>query len=257
MRSATRAPAVSAPPFTPEYTKLPQRIRLLGLPGGVIVGLLASKAAGRAWRRRRREALADEPGAARRLSAADACVLLALAAAAAGRALNVRALVAPAWVDSVHHTVITQLIADAGAIPTSYEPFMPVQDFHYHLGFHALAAVLMRLSGLPAHRAVLLLGQALNGAGVLAAYLLDGQPLPPRPVMISVDDGNRSFYENGWPIMQETSLRPVMFLVPCFAEYSGYVNWDEMRALVAGGAWIGSPGYSHRHLREVPKSEHG
>jgi len=89
----------------------------------------------------------------------------------------------------------------------------------------------------------------------LAAYLLDGQPLPVRPVMISVDDGNRSFYQNGWPIIQETSLRPVMFLVPQFAEYSGYVNWDEMRALVAGGAWIGSHGYSHRNLREVPDSD--
>lgn len=90
---------------------------------------------------------------------------------------------------------------------------------------------------------------------MLAAYLLDGQPLPPRPVMISVDDGNRSFYENGWPIMQETSLRPVMFLVPSFAEYSGYVNWDEMRSMVAGGAWVGSHSYSHRNLREVPESE--
>lgn len=89
----------------------------------------------------------------------------------------------------------------------------------------------------------------------LAAYLLDGQPLPVRPVMISVDDGNRSFYQNGWPIMQETRLRPVMFLVPQFAEYSGYVNWDEMRALVAGGAWIGSHGYSHRNLREVPEAD--
>ncbi len=89
----------------------------------------------------------------------------------------------------------------------------------------------------------------------LADYLLDGEPLPPRAVVISVDDGYRSFYQNGWPIMQETSLRPQMFLVTQFADYSGYVNWDEARALVAGGAWIGSHGYSHRALGEVPASE--
>jgi hypothetical protein len=99
-------------------------------------------------------------------------LLAILCVTLATRLLQVRELVVPAWVDSMHHTVITQLIADAGGIPASYEPYMPVQDFHYHFGFHALAAMLMRLSGLPAHRAVLLLGQVLNAAGVLAAYLL-------------------------------------------------------------------------------------
>jgi len=89
----------------------------------------------------------------------------------------------------------------------------------------------------------------------LAAYLLDGEPLPPKAVVISVDDGNRSFYEHGWPIMQQTHLRPVMFLVAQFADYSGYVNWDQARSLVAGGAWIGSHGYSHRSLHDVPDAE--
>ncbi|NLT73539.1 MAG: polysaccharide deacetylase family protein [Chloroflexi bacterium] len=92
-------------------------------------------------------------------------------------------------------------------------------------------------------------------SAALAGYLLDGEPLSPRPVMISVDDGNRSFYENGWPIIQATGLRPVMFLVAQFADYSGYVSWDEARALVAGGAWIGSHGYSHRSMHEVPLEE--
>jgi peptidoglycan/xylan/chitin deacetylase (PgdA/CDA1 family) len=89
----------------------------------------------------------------------------------------------------------------------------------------------------------------------LADYLLNGEPLPAKPVVISVDDGNRSFFENGWPIMQETSLRPLMFIVPQFTDYSGYVNWDDLRGLVAGGAWIGSHGYSHRGMGEVPASE--
>ena len=101
-----------------------------------------------------------------------AALLAILFVTLATRLLQVRELVVPAWVDSMHHTVITQLVADAGAVPTSYEPHMPVQDFHYHFGFHALAAMLMRLSGLPAYRAVLLLGQVLNALAVLAAYLL-------------------------------------------------------------------------------------
>ncbi len=101
-----------------------------------------------------------------------AALLAILFVSLSTRLLQARELFVPAWVDSMHHTVITQLVADAGAVPTSYEPHMPVQDFHYHFGFHALAAMLMRLGGLSADRAVLLLGQVLNALAVLAAYLL-------------------------------------------------------------------------------------
>jgi len=88
----------------------------------------------------------------------------------ATRLLHVRELVVPAWVDSLHHTLITQLISAQGVVPSSYQPYLPTQDFHYHFGFHANAAVLIWLTGLPAYQAVLILGQALNTAAALAAY---------------------------------------------------------------------------------------
>jgi hypothetical protein len=90
----------------------------------------------------------------------------------ATRVLQVRDLVLPAWVDSVHHTMITRLIVDGGRVPASYRPYMPADGFHYHFGFHAGAAALAWLSGLPAERAVLLFGQALNVLAPLAAYTL-------------------------------------------------------------------------------------
>ncbi len=90
----------------------------------------------------------------------------------ATRALQVRDLALPAWVDSVHHTMIVRLIADGGRVPASYHPYMPVDAFHYHFGFHAGAAALAWLSGLSADRAVLLFGQALNVLAPLAAYTM-------------------------------------------------------------------------------------
>jgi len=90
----------------------------------------------------------------------------------ATRALQVRDLVLPAWVDSVHHTMIARLIADAGRVPVSYRPYMPIDGFHYHFGFHAGAAALSWLSGLVITEAVLLYGQALNVLAPLAAYTL-------------------------------------------------------------------------------------
>ncbi len=88
------------------------------------------------------------------------------------RLVQIRGLVLPVWVDSVHQTLIARLIAEQGLIPSSYEPLLPVSDFYRHFGFHALAAWYHWLSGLPVPQAVLALGQILNAAAILPAYLL-------------------------------------------------------------------------------------
>jgi len=88
------------------------------------------------------------------------------------RFLHIRNLVVPSWIDSVHHTLITQLIVAKGGVPQSYEPLLPVGEFIYHFGFHALVAAFHWLTGLEIPRAMLVVGQVINGLVVLAAYLL-------------------------------------------------------------------------------------
>lgn len=88
------------------------------------------------------------------------------------RLVQIRDLVLPAWVDSLQHVLVTQLVTLQGQVPRSYDPLLPVTVFTYHFGFHADTAVFAWLSGLPIPQAMLLLGQALNGASALAAYLL-------------------------------------------------------------------------------------
>ncbi|OGO05724.1 MAG: hypothetical protein A2Y73_07220, partial [Chloroflexi bacterium RBG_13_56_8] len=80
------------------------------------------------------------------------------------RLIQVRELVVPAWVDSLHHTTFTSWIAESGVLPEG--------EFHYHFGFHANAAVFTWLAGFTAPQAVLLLGQILNFAAPLSAYAL-------------------------------------------------------------------------------------
>jgi hypothetical protein len=63
-------------------------------------------------------------------------------------------------------------VALSGQVPRSYEPLLPVTTFAYHFGFHADTAVFAWLSGLAVPEAMLILGQVLNGACALAAYLL-------------------------------------------------------------------------------------
>jgi hypothetical protein len=88
------------------------------------------------------------------------------------RLAMVRDLAAPAWVDSIHHATITRLIMEQGAIPSTYDPYIPIDATKYHAGFHAAAAVFQWLSGLELAEGLLLYGQALNALAVLAVYLL-------------------------------------------------------------------------------------
>jgi len=88
------------------------------------------------------------------------------------RFLQIRDVSVPLWVDSLHHTMITQLIRDAGMVPQTYRPFMPVDNFIYHFGFHSVAAMIGRLTGAGSQEVVLVLGQVLNVLCATSAYLL-------------------------------------------------------------------------------------
>jgi len=88
------------------------------------------------------------------------------------RYLQIRDLVVPPWVDSVHHAFIVKLMTEQGVVPTSYEPYLPVRPFFYHFGFHAMTTAFLWLTGLSVERSVLLVGQVMNTLTVPATYLL-------------------------------------------------------------------------------------
>jgi hypothetical protein len=77
----------------------------------------------------------------------------------------------PAWTDSLHHVLLTDLTANAGRLPTTLEPFFPVALGQYHLGLYALSGSVQMLTGLPAHTALLATAQTLNGLCGLGVYL--------------------------------------------------------------------------------------
>ncbi len=88
------------------------------------------------------------------------------------RFIMVRDLATPAWVDSVHHALITRLIMTNGGFPSTYLPYLDISPTAYHPGFHSLAAAFTWLSGLQLDRSLLILGQFLNALCIFAVYLL-------------------------------------------------------------------------------------
>jgi len=93
-------------------------------------------------------------------------------AALAVRLIMVRDLAAPAWVDSVHHSLITRLIMENGGFPDNYLPYLDIASTRYHPGFHSLLASFQWLSGIDSLQAMLLFGQVLNALSVFAVYLI-------------------------------------------------------------------------------------
>ncbi|MFN8424089.1 MAG: DUF6541 family protein [Anaerolineae bacterium] len=138
----------------------------LGLVGSLAAcGLVTLVWGARLWQRRRTD------GGGERIAAGIALVVV-LAMALALRASQAMELVAAPWVDGYHHTLMTQLFIDRSGVPDSYRPYLAVDGYYYHFGFHALAAVTAVLAAAPARLAVLWLGQALNAGASLSTWFL-------------------------------------------------------------------------------------
>jgi hypothetical protein len=87
------------------------------------------------------------------------------------RFVQTKDLALPAWVDSLHHTQIVDILRTQGRIPDVLMSYTPI-PFYYHFGFHTLAAAIGELADVPTPSAILVLGQVLNAVVVLAIYRL-------------------------------------------------------------------------------------
>ncbi len=99
-------------------------------------------------------------------------LLFAGALTLALRLYEIRSVVLPLWVDSVHHALLIRVIGETGQYPQSLLPYVEIKHLAYHWGYHAVAATWMGISGLPLGTLMLLSGQVLNALHVLTVYAL-------------------------------------------------------------------------------------
>ena len=135
----------------------PERAKPYGLkpsPAGVVLSLS-------------KEALSSQHG-----GLAPCLLAFIFALSLAVRLLMIRGMPYPAWSDSYHHTIISQMIAEGGIVPESYRPYIAVDTFAYHFGFHSVVAFFHWITGMDVPQAVLVVGQILNALSVLSIYLL-------------------------------------------------------------------------------------
>jgi peptidoglycan/xylan/chitin deacetylase (PgdA/CDA1 family) len=85
----------------------------------------------------------------------------------------------------------------------------------------------------------------------LQAHLMQGAPLPDKPVVITFDDGYRDNYDNAFPLLRARGMTATFFVVTDFIdeERPAYLTWDMAREMHAGGMSIESHGRNHASLQ--------
>lgn len=80
--------------------------------------------------------------------------------------------------------------------------------------------------------------------------------LPPKPVLITFDDGYTDNYTNAFPILKRYNLRATIFVIPAFTSvYPNYMTWEQLKEMEANGITIESHTLTHPKLEELPDDE--
>ena len=70
-----------------------------------------------------------------------------------------------------------------------------------------------------------------------------------RKLMLTIDDGYRSFYDNAWPILKDSKIPFILFISTREVGKNGYMNWEEIREIEKYDfVEIGNHSHTHEYL---------
>jgi len=83
----------------------------------------------------------------------------------------------------------------------------------------------------------------------LYAFMTYQRAIPLRSVVITIDDGYRSIYDNAYPLLKEYGFTATLFVYTDFVGATSMsVTWDQLREMKAAGFEIESHSVSHSDL---------
>jgi peptidoglycan/xylan/chitin deacetylase (PgdA/CDA1 family) len=89
----------------------------------------------------------------------------------------------------------------------------------------------------------------------LMAYFKQREPLPPRPLIISLDDGYVSAFDVAAPLLKAYGMIANIFALPGNVGYPAYLTWEQMIQLRQEGHHFGSHTLNHANLLKVGRVE--
>ena len=73
-----------------------------------------------------------------------------------------------------------------------------------------------------------------------------------KKVLITIDDGFKSFYEHAWPYLKENKIPFILFISTEAVGKNGYMNWSQIKEIESESfAFIGNHSHSHEYLLDI------
>ncbi len=92
------------------------------------------------------------------------------------------------------------------------------------------------------------------GLDDLYEALTSGKALPENPIVLTFDDGYRSFYENAFPLLKKHNMKAIDFVITQGVGASAYLTWDEIAEMDRSG--LIQFGAHTRHHANLPDLSH-
>jgi peptidoglycan/xylan/chitin deacetylase (PgdA/CDA1 family) len=98
-------------------------------------------------------------------------------------------------------------------------------------------------------------GYATITLEMLVKAIHEGADLPPRPMIISFDDGNINNYTTAFPIMRKYGYTGVLYIVGTYLGAELFMDADQVREMIDAGWEVGSHSMHHSDLTAINSSE--
>jgi peptidoglycan/xylan/chitin deacetylase (PgdA/CDA1 family) len=85
----------------------------------------------------------------------------------------------------------------------------------------------------------------------LYRHYTEGRPLPRNPVVITFDDGYRTFWNVAVPILEQYRFPATVFVITGLVGGPNYLTWEQLRQLPGMGFELGAHTVTHPDLRRL------
>ncbi len=88
-----------------------------------------------------------------------------------------------------------------------------------------------------------------------AIEYLGSTELARRTAVITIDDGYKSFFENGLPLLKKYKMSGTLYINTETVGAGDYMNWEQLAAAAEGGIEIGNHTHTHDYFLNQPASD--